>query len=206
MEIDWLVLAVVQREDADEAIRALNQAGLAVTLIASVGGFLGADNITLLIGLGADAVERALGLLKTCCRQRIVPASRIPAATETPVGGATIFIFSVTRYVHFSANHTIVDSQREPSKPGTLQMILAIVAQEQAGKLTETLIDWSYRVTLIGTTGGFLRRGNATLLIGARAERVESIVEQIRQTCETNSLNEPSATIFVLNTAHFERI
>jgi uncharacterized protein YaaQ len=59
-------------------------------------------------------------------------------------------------------------------------LILAIVSQEQSGKLVETLTNWSYRATLIGTTGGFWRRGNVTLLVGVRAERVDSIVEQIR--------------------------
>ncbi len=103
------------------------------------------------------------------------------------VGGATIFVLFVTRYVHAGADRVIVDALRGPSEPGTLQLILAIVSKEQSGKLVATLTDWSYRATLIGTTGGFLRRGNATILIGDRSERVDSIVEQIRQVCEMNS-------------------
>ncbi len=199
MEIDALALAIIQREDADAAIGALNRAGFAVTLIASVGGFLRARNVTLLIGLRAGEVERALGLLKMCCHKRTVPAGTI-------VGGATIFVFPVTRYVHWGAARVIVDSQRAPSEPGALHMILAIVAQEQAGKLIETLTDWSYRATLISTTGGFWRRGNATILSGVRAERVDSIVEQIRRVCKMNPTNEPVATIFVLDVARLEHL
>lgn len=201
MDIDTLVLAILQREDADTAIHTLNGAGFAVTLIASVGGFLGASNVTLLSGLRAAETERALSLLKTCCHKRTVPT---PA--ETTVGGATIFILPITRYVHLGADRIVVDPRRTPSEPGTLQLILAIVSQEQSGKLAETLTDWSYRATLIGTTGGFWRRGNATLLVGVRAERVDSIVEQIRQVCEMNSPREPSATIFVLEVARLERV
>ncbi len=204
MNIDTLVLAVIQREDADTTIGTLTHAGFAVTLIASVGGYLGASNVTLLIGLSSNDVERALSLLKTCCHKRIVHPSTAAAPAEVSIGGATIFVLPVTRYVHIGADHAIVDSRREPSAPGTLQLILAIVSQRHSGKLVETLTDWSYRATLIGTTGGFWGRGNATLLSGVRSERVDSIVDQIRQVCETNLTNEPIATILVLNLAQLE--
>jgi uncharacterized protein YaaQ len=85
-------------------------------------------------------------------------------------------------------------------------MIPAIISNEQAGKLLETLTDWSYRVTLISTTGGFLHRGNATLLIGARLERVNSIVNQIRQVYGMTAMNDSAATIFVLAIAQHERM
>ncbi|MCI0475893.1 MAG: cyclic-di-AMP receptor [Anaerolineales bacterium] len=205
MDIDTLVLAIIQREDADAAIGTLNHAGFAVTLISTIGGFLRTGNVTLLIGLRSNDVEQAIGLLKTQCHKRIVHSSLI-ASAETDIGGATIFVFPVARYIHLGTTYTIADFQREPSPLGTLQMILAIVSDEQAGKLLETLTDWSYRATLISTTGGFLHRGNATLLIGVRSERVDSIVEQIRQVCQTNSTNEPSATIFVLDVARLERV
>ena len=205
MDVDRLVLAIIQREDADAAISALNQAGLAVTLISTIGGFLGTSNVTLLIGLRSNDLEQAIGLLRTHCHKRTVHTSLI-APTETEVGSATIFVFPVTRYVHMGADHTIVDSQRKPSEPGTLQLILAIVSNEQSGKLVETLTEWSYRATLISTTGGFLHRGNATLLIGARSERVESIVDQIRQVCGVTATKGSVATIFVLDIAQHERM
>jgi uncharacterized protein YaaQ len=205
MDVDRLVLAIVQREDADAAISALNQAGLAVTLISTIGGFLGTSNVTLLIGLRSNDVEQAIGLLKTQCHKRTVHSSLI-APAETDVGGATIFVFPVARYIHLGTTYTIADFQREPSTRGTLQMILAIVSNEQVGKLLETLTDWSYRVTLISTTGGFLHRGNATLLIGARSERVNSIVDQIRQVYGMTAMNNSAATIFVLAIAQHERM
>ena len=37
-----------------------------------------------------------------------------------------------------------------------------------------------YRVTLIASTGGFLRRGQSTLLIGVEDERVNHALEIIR--------------------------
>ncbi len=203
MNIDTFLLAVVQQEDADAVTRALTHAGLAVTMMASVGGFLGTSNVTLLIGLGATDVERALDLLNAYCERRTVHTPRV--TTGTTVGGATVLSFPVARYVHLGADRTIIDTRRKPMEPGKAQLVLAIVPKEQAGKLVEVLTDWSYHATLIGTTGGFLRRGNATLLVGVRSERVDPIVEQIRQVTEANS-SEPMATIFVLDLDRLEHV
>jgi uncharacterized protein YaaQ len=205
MDIDTLVLAIVQPEDADAAISALNQAGLAVTLISTIGGFLGTGNVTLLIGLRSKDVEQAVGLLKAQCHKRTAHPS-LAAPAETKVSGATIFVFPVARYLHLGTTSTNADFQREPSVPGTIQMVLVIVTNEHLNKLLETLTDWSYRATLISTTGGFLRRGNATLLIGARSERVDSIANQIRQVCGVIPTNDSVATIFVLDIARYARM
>lgn len=190
MEIDTLVLAIVQRDDADAAIGALTHAGFAVTVIASVGGFLGARNVTLLIGLPAREVERARAVLRAACHRRA-----IHAPIETTISGATIFVLPVTRYVHIGADCAVVDSARAPSEPGTLQLILAIIAREQTNQLIETLTDWSYRVTVLGTMGGYPHRANTTLLSAVRAERVDSIAQHIRQVCETSGTR---ATLFAL--------
>jgi uncharacterized protein YaaQ len=70
----------------------------------------------------------------------------------------------------------------------------------------ERLTDWSYSATLISTTGGFLRRGNSTLFIGARSERVDSSINQIQQVAGAMSVEEPVATIFVLDIFEYERM
>ena len=201
MDIDKLVLAIIQHEDADATIAALNQAGLAVTMIASFGGFLGTRNVTLLIGLRAGDVEKAVGVLKTHSHHRTVRAPR-----ETDVGGATILVFPIARYVHLSPSDAHSNSRSDADQPGTMKMILAIVSQQQSDQLLKALTDWSYRGTLVSTTGGFLHRQNATLLIGARSERVNSIVDQIRQVCEQGTEDGSAATIFVLDSAQYERM
>jgi uncharacterized protein YaaQ len=199
MDIDTLLLTIVQRDDADDAISALTRAGFAVTVLASVGGFLGAHNVTLLIGLNARAVERARGVLKETCHRRTI---RTPV--ETNIGSATMFVCPVKRYVHIGAEQACVDSTRAPAEPGTMQLILAIVAREQSDQLIATLTDWSYHVTVLDTTGGYSHRANTTLLIAIRAERVDSIVEQVRRICEMNG--QPTATVFALNIARLEHL
>ncbi len=198
MEIDTLVLAIVQRDDADTTIHALTRAGFAVTVLASVGGFLGAHNVTLLIGLNARELERARTVLLDTCHRRA-----IHAPIETRISGATLFVCPVARYVHLGAARSVVDYVRAPSEPGKLQMLLAIVAREPSNQLVEMLTDWSYHVTILGTTGGYSQRANTTLLIAIRAERVDAIVEQVRRNCETN---QSMATIFVLDVARLEHL
>ena len=217
MDIDRLVFAIVQHEDAEAATNALNQAGFAVTHISSVGGFLGTYNVTLLIGLPSSDVERALGLLRVHCHRRTVPAtvtayevvshlSVFGQPTSADVGSATVFVLPVARYLRLGVDRPIVDSKHWSVEPGTMQLVLIIVSNESSGKLLERLTNWSYRVTLISTTGGFLRRGNSTLFIGARSERVDSIVDQIQQVAGVTAVKDTVATIFVLDISQSERI
>lgn len=217
MDIDRLVFAIVQHEDADPVTRTLNQAGFAVTRISSVGGFLGAYNVTLLIGLPSSDVERALGLLRDHCHSRTVPVNVTAHAVESHrsvfvpptavvVGGATVFVLPVARYLRLGVDHPIVDSKHRPVEPGTMQLVLVIVSNEPSGKLLERLTDWSYRATLISTTGGFWKRGNATIFIGARSERVDSIINQIQQVASATAVKDSVATIFVLDISQSERI
>jgi uncharacterized protein YaaQ len=210
LDIDRLVFAIIQPEDAEAATRALNQAGFAVTRIGSVGGYLGTHNVTLLIGLPSGEVEHALDLLRIHCHTRTVQvalASRTVASpTVTDVGGATVFVLPVARYLRLGVTQPLADSKHQSAEPGTMQLIFVIVSNEQSGKLLKRLTDWSYRATLISTTGGFLQRGNSTLFIGARSERVDSIIDQIHQVAGATDVKDSVATIFVLDIFHHERI
>jgi uncharacterized protein YaaQ len=103
-----LILAVVQDEDALPAIDALTGAGLRVTRINTVGGFLRKGNATLLIGVEQERLPQVLRLLSETCKTRtdlflpappeefagVVPIEPI----EVQVGGATIFVLDVERY------------------------------------------------------------------------------------------------------------
>jgi uncharacterized protein YaaQ len=147
-----------------------------------------------------------LSLLQAACHPRLVPRSIQPSATETSVSGAIVFVSPVARYIRLKADGVIVDSHPDFTEVGSMKLILAIVTQEDAGKLLGVLTDWSYRATLISTTGSFLKQGNGTVLIGVRSERVDSIVDQIRHICHAHPWNDAIATIFVLDLSRFERM
>jgi uncharacterized protein YaaQ len=108
-KIHALMTAIVQEQDVDLAVRALEGLAAPVTHLASTGGFLGRRNSTLLIGLADGAEEKVIKALQTSCRQRVeylaVPLEGSPLPMPTPVpvtvGGATIFTLPVERFEEF---------------------------------------------------------------------------------------------------------
>ena len=60
-----------------------------------------------------------------------------------------------------------------------MKMVYAIVHSEDGDSVTEALMASGYIVTKLATTGGFLRRGNTTLLTGVEAEEVQKVIDII---------------------------
>ncbi|GAG22139.1 unnamed protein product, partial [marine sediment metagenome] len=50
--------------------------------------------------------------------------------------------------------------------PSAQKLLIIIAAAEDADRLLDKIIEAGHPVTKISSTGGFLRRGNATLLSG----------------------------------------
>lgn len=66
-----------------------------------------------------------------------------------------------------------------------MKLIIAIVQDDDAGELIDVLTDAGYRVTKLATTGGFLKSGNTTLMIGVEAEKVDVVLKTIEDVCKT---------------------
>ena len=83
-----------------------------------------------------------------------------------------------------------------------MKMIIAIIQDQDTDPVSKALTTMKFRVTQIASTGGFLRRGSSTLLIGLDDDQVDQALQIIRDTCSimTDS-NQKRATIFVLNVA-----
>jgi uncharacterized protein YaaQ len=62
-----------------------------------------------------------------------------------------------------------------------MKLLFAIVQNDDQKSLTYALIERSISVTRIATTGGFLRGGNSTLMIGVEADRLEETLQIIRE-------------------------
>ncbi len=108
-----------------------------------------------------------------------------------------------------------------------MKLVFAIVHNDDAGKLTDTLREHNHQFTLISTTGGFLREGNATILIGVEPDRLEDVLALIKRNCITRTqfvnpmppVMEPGelylaqpvevqvggATVFVMDVERFEK-
>ena len=66
-----------------------------------------------------------------------------------------------------------------------MKLIIAIVQDEDSSRLVNQLMKNGYGVTKLATTGGFLRAGNTTLLIGVDDEKLHSVMEIIEQVCKS---------------------
>jgi len=87
-----------------------------------------------------------------------------------------------------------------------MKLIIAILRDADSDPVTQALTAAQFRVTRIASTGGLLRRGVATLLIGLDGERVESAIQVIREKTSTSGDGEKRATIFVVNVDRFVQI
>lgn len=87
-----------------------------------------------------------------------------------------------------------------------MKLILTIIRDVDDAKVLDALVTRGYRVTRVASTGGFLRRGNVTLLIGAEAEQVQPLIDLMRETCSPPEPNQHRAIVFVVDAPHFEQI
>jgi uncharacterized protein YaaQ len=64
-----------------------------------------------------------------------------------------------------------------------MKLVLAIVQEKDSRKLVDALTEAGFQATVLASTGGFLRTGNTTLLIGVQDAEVDRVLEVVRQTC-----------------------
>lgn len=103
-----LVFAIVNSDDGKRVMRELNKAGFSVTKMASTGGFLRAENITLLVGTEEDKVQEVIDVIsKHSMKRKQILFAPDPSLgmmdygvypEEIEVGGATIFVVDVERF------------------------------------------------------------------------------------------------------------
>ena len=105
-----LVLAIVQDDDAIDLIEELNDKGFRVTKLATTGGFLKSGNTTLMIGVEIDKVDIVINIIEEVCKRRKQVVSTQPGLSgesgmympfplEVEVGGATVFVIDVDKFV-----------------------------------------------------------------------------------------------------------
>jgi uncharacterized protein YaaQ len=158
---------------------------------------------------------------------------------EVEVGGAVVFGLPVERFIHLPdpafapssgtpttmAQEESMGSENAQPMPaatggaakgerGQMKLIVAIVQGEDADDVIRAMLAAGHRLTRINTTGGFLRRGNATLLIGVEEHQIDEVIALMQSTTRRRTESAPiekgipeyAATIFVLDASHFIRI
>lgn len=109
-----------------------------------------------------------------------------------------------------------------------MKLVVAVIQDKDSHKLLAALTQDGFRATKLSSTGGFLREGNTTLLIGVDDEKVERVLAIIRTVCHAREqlvtpitpMTGPTdayipypveiivggATVFVLDVERFEKI
>ncbi len=80
-----------------------------------------------------------------------------------------------------------------------MKLIIAIVRDTDTDNVSHALTTADFRVTCIASTGGFLRRGQSTLMVGLEDAQVPQALDIIRKQCTVEiEPDQKSAVIFVL--------
>lgn len=66
-----------------------------------------------------------------------------------------------------------------------MKLVIAVVHDEDTHKLMEALTCNGFMATKLASTGGFLKTGNTTILIGVPETSVEKVIETIKKQCKT---------------------
>lgn len=109
-----------------------------------------------------------------------------------------------------------------------MKLVIAIVHDEDSHKVMDKLLENGFGVTKLATTGGFLKSGNTTLLIGVEKEKVDEVINIIKELCKSRTeltttptpntwgiggympltveVQVGGATIFVVDVDRFEKV
>lgn len=107
-----------------------------------------------------------------------------------------------------------------------MKLILAIVSNDDSSSVSSALTKENFSVTRLATTGGFLRAGNTTIIVGTEDDKVDTAIEIIGNESKRRTEIVPStasydigryasfpvevqvggATIFVVDVAQFVKM
>jgi len=66
-----------------------------------------------------------------------------------------------------------------------MKMIIAVVQDKDSNRLSAALVDHNFQATKLASTGGFLRSGNTTFLIGTEDYRIDKALGIIKDNCQS---------------------
>lgn len=94
-----------------------------------------------------------------------------------------------------------------------MKLIVAIIQDEYINKVVKALMTEKIRTTKLSSTGGFLKSGNTTLLIGIEESKVDEVVELIKGQCQSKKIKEGEkevtvggANLFIMDINQFVKI
>jgi uncharacterized protein YaaQ len=78
---------------------------------------------------------------------------------------------------------------------GEQKLLVVITADDEADALISKLVERGYPATKVSSTGGFLRRGSATIFSGIDAADLEPVLSLIRDQCRARTEHVPAQAL-----------
>lgn len=66
-----------------------------------------------------------------------------------------------------------------------MKLVISMVQDDDAADLVDAITEAGFRVTKLASTGGFLKSGNTTLMIGVEANKVQKVIDVVEDVCKT---------------------
>jgi len=75
--------------------------------------------------------------------------------------------------------------KEKASEGNKVKMVVAIVHDHDASDLMDELTNSNFQATRMASTGGFLREGNTTFMIGTDKDHIDELLDIIEETCKS---------------------
>jgi len=62
-----------------------------------------------------------------------------------------------------------------------MKLVIAVVQDKDSNKLSAALVKSNFRATKLASTGGFLKAGNTTFLVGVDDDKVDEVLQVIKK-------------------------
>jgi uncharacterized protein YaaQ len=66
-----------------------------------------------------------------------------------------------------------------------MKLVVAVIQDKDSSTLSSKLIANNFRATKLASTGGLLKAGNTTFLIGVEDDKVDDLLSLIHSTCQS---------------------
>lgn len=66
-----------------------------------------------------------------------------------------------------------------------MKLVVAVVQDKDSNRLSEALVKSNFRATKLASTGGFLKSGNTTFMIGTEDQHVQRVLDIIKENCQS---------------------
>lgn len=94
-----------------------------------------------------------------------------------------------------------------------MKLIIAIIQDDYISKVSKVLMENKISTTKLSSTGGFLKSGNTTLVIGVENKEVDKVIELIRSKCfrkkvqtDNEEVTVGGANLFVVDIDQYVKI